>query len=225
VLSLNPGSPHYHGASGRNYFEQYQQPQARGGSFLNVPLYQRFVRDTDTVLDFACGSGELLSLLRAQTKVGVEINPMAVAAARARGIQVYERIEEVPTATLDVVISNHGLEHTLRPFDVLKELHRTVRVGGRLVLYVPADSWWRQPRAGVRDPNHHLYTWTPVLLSNLLEEAGWTVATARLDFYAWPPRGYALLRFAPLGLAQFVCRLCGILLLQPQVHALAYKEA
>ncbi|MDQ6671601.1 MAG: class I SAM-dependent methyltransferase [Chloroflexota bacterium] len=224
MLHSNLGSPYYRDNSGRSYFETYQDPQARGGSFLNAPLYQPFVHPRDAVLDFACGSGELLSLLRAQRKIGVEVNPSALEAARARGLEIFERLEEVPSGTIDVVISNHGLEHTLRPFDVLSELRRCARAGGRLVLYLPADAWWRQPSARSCDPNHHLYTWTPLLLANLLGEAGWDVQYAKLKFHAWPSRGYANLRHLPVGLAQAVCRACGLLLLQPQIHAYALNS-
>src|SRR5262245_61199611 len=43
----NQGSAYYRDTSGKQYFQQYQDPLARGGSFLNVPLYQPFVRPSD----------------------------------------------------------------------------------------------------------------------------------------------------------------------------------
>lgn len=217
----NPGSTYYRDKSGREYFEGYQDRLARGGTFLNVPLYRRFVEPMDTVLDFACGSGELLSLLTARRKLGVDVNPLAVEAARARGIEMFANLQEVPSSSIDVIISNHGLEHTLRPYDVLADLRRCTRPGGRLVLYLPADSWFKQRSSRMADPNHHLYTWTPLLLANLLQEAGWHVAYSRLKFHAWPPRGYTALRYVPTPVAQAVCSMMGVLLLQPQIHAFA----
>ena len=48
----------------------------------------------------------------------------------------------VPSQTIDVVISNHALEHTLSPFDELVELRRVLRSGRRLeVLWLPLDDW------------------------------------------------------------------------------------
>jgi SAM-dependent methyltransferase len=223
MVQSNRGSDFYRDKSGRDYFESYQGPQAWNGTFLNVPLFRPFIRTTDVILDFACGSGELLSLLHAARKLGVDINPTALEAARKRGIEVVEHVEDVPSGSVDVVISNHGLEHTLRPFDVLSELRRCVRTHGQLVLYLPADSWWRQPSASVVDPNHHLYTWTPLILANLVGEAGWNVKYAKLKFHAWPPRGYALLRHLPTNMAQAICHACGMLLLQPQIHLYAIK--
>ena len=217
----NPASSYYSGQSGARYFAQYQDPIAVGGTFLNVPLYQPFVGQEDVLLDFACGSGQLLRLLNARRKIGVEISPSAAAAARQYGLEIHERIEDVPDSSVDVVISNHGLEHTLEPHRVLTELRRLTRPGGRLVLYLPADTWWRQRRYYPEDPNHHLYTWTPLLLGNLLTDAGWQVKQARLDFYLWPPHRYRLLRFVPIQLAQIICRLESVVRLTPQVHAFA----
>lgn len=220
----NPASDYYHGESGDRYFEEYHYPMALGGSFLNVPLYQPYVGPNDVVLDFACGSGQLLTLLRAGRKLGVEISEPAVAAARARGLDIYERIEDVPSGLVDVVISNHGLEHTLEPHRVLGELRRLTKPGGRLVLYLPADSWWRERSYPQRDPDHHLYTWTPLLLGNLLSEAGWGVEQARLAWHRWPPQ-YAKLRVFPTWLSQAICRLAAIVRLSPQVHAVAVNRA
>jgi SAM-dependent methyltransferase len=220
----NPASQYYAGESGTRYFEEYQDPIAAGGSFLNVPLYQPFVSPGDVVLDFACGSGQLLSLLRAKRRLGVEISPAAVAAGRRRGLEIYERIEDVPPGSVDVVISNHGLEHTLEPHRVLSELRQLTRPGGRLVLYLPADSWWRERTYDPRDVNHHLYTWTPLLLGHLLSDAGWHVERSRLYFHLWPPHHYALLRYVPLRLAMLICRVESILRLNPQVHAVAVNR-
>jgi SAM-dependent methyltransferase len=222
--SVNLSSAHYSDESGRRYFENFQDPISRAGSFLSLPLYENFVRPTDVVLDFACGGGYLLRLLHAKRKLGVEANPVASAAARNQGIEVFERLEDVPDATADIVVSNHGLEHTLRPYDVLLQLRRIARPRGRLVLYLPADSWWRDPSFRPGDVNHHVYTWTPLNLGNLLGDAGWDVITSRLVFHAWPPRGYGLLRHLPPSVAQGICRVCAIVLMQPQVHAEAVKR-
>lgn len=223
--SPQPTSDHYRGESGRAYFENYQDRLARVGTSLNIPLYQPFVRSSDVVLDFACGGGELLIQLRAGRKLGVEVNQVALASARARGLDVHEALDSVPADSIDVIISNHGLEHTLDPYGILCELRRVARPGGALVLYLPTDSWWRQRTFKRGDVNHHLYTWTPLLLGNLLSDAGWTVDYVRLVFHSWPPRGYALVAALPTRVAQAICHACGIALLQPQVHALAHKNA
>ena len=52
------------------------------------------------------------------------------------------------------------------------------------MLWLPLDDWRMQRRAG-RDDNHHLYAWTPLLLRNLLDEAGSELERVRVVAHAW----------------------------------------
>ncbi len=56
------------------------------------------------------------------------------------------------------------------------------------------------------DTNHHLLHVDPLLLKNLLNEAGFEVSSARVVTHAWPPH---IERFARLPERQFD-RVCGI---------------
>jgi SAM-dependent methyltransferase len=72
-----------------------------------------------------------------------------------------------------VVVSNHTLEHIAAPYDALCQLRPKLKPGGRLVLVLPIDDWRAQRRWDPKDINRHLYTWTPMNLGNLLDEAGY----------------------------------------------------
>ena len=64
---------------------------------------------------------------------------------------------------------------TLAPLDELRELRRLLKPGGRPVLWVPLDRASQRASPDPADVNHHLYTWTPLLLGNLLTEADYAV--------------------------------------------------
>jgi len=179
------------------------------------------VSQDDDVVDFGCGIGALLESLPAATKTGVEVSAAARREAHARGLHVVASSSELPDESADVVISNHALEHTLAPLDELRDLRRVLRRGGKLVLWLPLDDWraQRRPRP---DPNHHLYTWTPLLLSNLLEEAGFTVEDCRVVTHAWPPFTAFFARL-PRSLFDSVARLWSALRRRRQVMAVARK--
>jgi SAM-dependent methyltransferase len=183
---------HYSGERGEAYLA-YQRRYGELGAELNRFKFEPHVRPTDAVLDFGCGIGALLERLDAADKTGVEVSDLARRAARERGLRVVASTGELADASADVVISNHALEHVLSPLEELRELRRVLRTAGKLVVWLPIDDWrtQRRPRA---DPNHHLYTWTPLLLSNLLEEAGFEVRECRVVTHAWPPFTSALAR-------------------------------
>lgn len=177
---------HYRpGGEGEAYFA-YQVRGAEVAARIAVTRFQPHVGPGDDVVDFGCGTGWLLKVLSAGTKVGIEPNPAARRHAADLGIAAVASPSELPDASADVVVSNHALEHSRSPYDELRALHRVLRPGGRLVVVLPVDDWRTQRRPDPSDPNHHLYTWTPMLIANLLDEAGFAVRTAQAFTYLQP---------------------------------------
>src|SRR3954469_6341896 len=62
------------------------EPQAGARAYrsLLASYYNLLIPADASVLEIGCGSGELLSGIRAARKVGVDISPRQIAAARAR---------------------------------------------------------------------------------------------------------------------------------------------
>jgi len=156
------------------------------GAWANRSKFAPYIAPTDTVLDFGCGSGLLLKGLDCARRIGIEINPAAAAHARSVGVEVHDSVEAAPDGCADVVISNHALEHTLRPLDELKGLRRKLKPGGRIVIVVPCDTVSYRYKPG--DVNHHLYSWSPMNLGNLLTEAGFQVEESKAYIHRWPPK-------------------------------------
>ena len=170
-----------------HYDERYFARQIEIGTFggwANNPKFQSEIRPTDDVLDFGCGSGFLLKGLTCASRSGIEINPAAVPVARQNGVTVYTSVEDAPDAAFDVIVSNHALEHTLRPLDNLKLLRTKLKVGGKLVLVVPCEGLSNAYKPG--DINNHLYTWNPMTLGNLVTEAGFEVRESKAYVHKWP---------------------------------------
>lgn len=139
------------------------------------------VRPSDTVLDFGCAGGTVLAALPASRKIGVELNDLArESAQREFGLEVHKRLADVPDHVADVVISSHTLEHLEAPIEALRQLRTKIKPGGKLVLVLPIDSWRHQQAWNPDDINHHLYTWTPLLLGNALHDAGFVPGEMRV---------------------------------------------
>jgi len=175
-----------------------------------VQTFQPYVRPTDTVLDFGCAGGSLLAGLRAARRIGVEINDVARAAAvETYGLEVYRGLAEVPDQVADVVITNHTLEHLTSPYEALLQLRPKLAAGGRLVIVVPIDDWRAQKRYRPGDINRHLFTWTPLNLGNLLDEAGYVVAEQEI-IRKTIMRGYEYYAKLPSPLFNLVRRLYSV---------------
>jgi len=208
-----------------SYFKR-QLDIGRFGAWANQSKFSAHIKPTDTVLDFGCGSGLLLKGLNCARRIGVEINPAAAAFARDGGVEVHDSVDAIPDNCADVVISNHALEHTLRPLDELKALRRKLRPGGRIVIVVPCDSFACHYEPG--DVNHHLYSWSPMNLGNLLTEAGFKVEESKLYVHRWPPkwRLFKEVFMRNRWLFEITCRIAGRFRMRwTQVRAVAVRPA
>jgi len=181
------GSSHYEGASGAAYYRgQERNAEIRAAVFGDA--IARHVEPEMSVVEFGCAAGRVLQRAQAGEKVGVEINPHSRQAAQERGLNAVERLAELQDESADLIYSIHVLEHTLSPLDELREMWRVLRPGGTLLLILPVDDWRVQRKWTLPDDDHHLYTWTPQLIANLLSEAGFHPRQAVIVHRAFPGR-------------------------------------
>lgn len=200
-----PGT-HY----GTEYFH-WQSEIGRFGGWANLSKFAPFVHHNMRVLDFGCGGGYLLYRLNCREKLGIEINPVARAAAEHNSISAVSSTAEVPDDWADLIISNHALEHCEYPLGELRELIRKVAPGGSIVFFVPSESI--RHRFKKADPNHHLYSWSPMSAANLFAEAGFRVHESKAYLHVWPPSRLPKLlrRIGGRTLFELGCRIYGTL--------------
>jgi len=217
-------STHYTGDAGMEYF-QWQDASGAINGQINARKFVKYVRSGDALLDFGCGGGHLINALHANRKIGVEINPVAMASARKFCNEVYGTIEEVPNSSIDVVISNHAMEHVPYPILALKEIRRVLRPRGRAVICVPIDDWRTQRKFNSKDINHHLNTWTPQLFGNSLIEAGYSADEFAIKVltHAWFPQ--YLKYWKRESLFNFLCTLYSIRVKRRQLIVVIEKNS
>lgn len=117
-------------------------------------------------------------------KVGVEINPIAREMAEQNGIYCVDDIKKIEENSIDVVITNHALEHVDNPIEIIQEFKRVVRNNGIIVIVVPHEI---SSELKPYDINMHLYTWSPQNLYNLLTICGIDTLRCERLSHAWIP--------------------------------------
>lgn len=177
------------------FYYRYQASIGEFGGWANRTKFEQFVYPDFKVLDFGCGGGYLLRQLNCADKLGIEINEVAREAAAEVGIRTVPQTLDVADHWADLVISNHALEHVTSPLEELQKLWGKVKPGGRLVFVVPSESVACEYRPN--DVNHHLYTWSPMCLGNLFNEAGFAVEQCSPYRHKWPPHSHR--RIARVG--------------------------
>lgn len=199
-------SDHYLGGSGRAYQAARQTDPRDHGYAVDFEYFRPYLHATDVVLDFGCGNGGILRHIQPLVARidGVEVNPAVRAIAEESGAAIYSHLDQVPSNNrYDVVFSNHVLEHVRDVCKILESIRTLLKPNGVLVLKLPFDdansSYQREWTE--HDIDHHLYTWTPRLLANLLQETGYKVQLCKLVTSAWHPRLFVAKRFGLQALA------------------------
>ena len=160
-------------------------------------------RPRPRILDVGCGTGANLELLSKFGEAeGVDVSEDALSFCRARGLEKVRRgaAEELPyeDASFDLVTGLDVVEHLDSDVAGLKEMHRVLKPGGRILLFVPAFMFlW-----GVQDDiSHHRLRYTLKGLKRSVEEAGFKVERATYANISF---------FAPILLGRVLMRLTGL---------------
>lgn len=93
---------------------------------------------TQRLLDFGCGSGNVVSMANSLglDAIGVEPDSLARSAARAKGAAVVETLNEAGKE-FDRVVLSHVLEHLPDPVATLLTLRDCLTANGRILIRVP----------------------------------------------------------------------------------------
>jgi hypothetical protein len=132
--------------------------------------------------------------------VGIEVNAGAAGIARSSGLTIYSSLDTLPDYELyDVVVSNHVLEHIRNVPSTLEHIRKRIRSRGLILLKVPMEDWRSTDSKtwSSEDIDHHLQTWTPKLMGNVMYESGFEVKDIKIITSAWHPKLFPL---AKLGL-------------------------
>lgn len=143
------------------------------------------VSDSDTVLEYGVGTGWNLAELKCKKRLGYDLSEHLQAVLASHGIEFVKDIAAVRDASIDAVICHHVLEHTGNPPEVLEQIRRLLRAGGKLLLFVPYEKERRYRGYNPQEPNHHLYSWNVQTLGNLVEDVGFKVIEARVGRFGY----------------------------------------
>lgn len=154
---------------------------ARGYRHLLAHYYNLLIPPDASVLEIGCGSGELLAAVQAARKVGLDLSPRQIEAARARlpnaefHVLAGELLEL--TEKFDCIIISDTLNLAADVQLLLERLHRVSHENTRLVFNYFSSAWrpllavagW----VGLRSPQPQSSWISTADMRNLLQLADW----------------------------------------------------
>ena len=152
-----------------------------------LPLYARFVGANGTVLATEIDS-DLVASLRSRA-----------AAEHLNNVSVYQATPTstgLPDACCDVIVLRHVYHHLSHPEETLRDIHRALRAGGRLLIIdfrpTPLLAPWTPDELPDDHSGHGV---TPDLITREASAAGFVLQTIDDD---WPGGHLLMQRFAVL---------------------------
>jgi SAM-dependent methyltransferase len=152
-------------------------------------LTEKYLSPNRNVLDIGCGQGQALERFSSngQTPVGINLNPVDLAACRQKGYRVLEMDQsflDFPDGEFDLVWCRHCLEHSIFPYFTLYGFHRVLKPGGYLYVEVPAPDTSCQHQT---NKNHYSVMGKSMWL-DLMNRAGFALSE-QLDINFTVPAG------------------------------------
>ncbi len=131
------------------------------------------------ILDVGCGTGANLQMLsKFGNAEGVDVSEQAIRFCREKGLKVrFGLAEELPFSdeSFDIVTALDVIEHLDDDIRGLREMHRVLKAGGRMLIFVPAFMWlW-----GVQDEvSNHRIRYTRSQIVERVQMAGFQIERA-----------------------------------------------
>lgn len=205
------------------YFNNFQKDIGEFGGKANLFKFEEFISKDDVVLDFGCGGGFLLDNLTCFRKVGIEVNDIAREYCILKGLECYRSLDSVEDNSMDVIISNHCLEHTAEPLSHLTSMFSKLKIGGRIIIVLPLDSY--KYKWDPNDVNKHLYSFSLINLGNLLDAAGFEVVKTEIIWHKWPPYFNVIKNLLGWNIFHMICRIYGRMNLRyVQIRGIGIKK-
>jgi SAM-dependent methyltransferase len=137
---------------GQRFTHRDLEFKARMWEVLCRDFFQRWVRDTDTVMDLGAGTCEFINAIRCGQKIAVDLNPEVADHARDARVLVASGSDLGPIASgsVDVVFCSNFFEHLPSKAAVLQtlsECRRVLNPAGTLIVlqpnvrYLPGRYW------------------------------------------------------------------------------------
>ena len=138
------------------------------------------------VLDVGCGNGALVTATMAKGSVAAGLDAsravvLAASAITAKHAFLQASATHLPFKdhSLDRLVTQHLIEHLHDPSSAVKEWHRVLRSGGRLVVLTPNA---RYPDPQIFDDPTHVRIFEPTSLREVLTAGGFHVISVRTIF-------------------------------------------
>lgn len=133
--------------------------------------FKKYINEKFNILDFGCGGGEFLKLIKCKYKVGIEINKFTQKKLKKRKLLFFSKIEHIQkNIKFDTVFAFSVLDHLKDPISFIKKLSNKLKRSGIIIIIIRHDQKKQSQKNSFY--REHLYSWSLLSFNNLLNSVG-----------------------------------------------------
>ena len=148
--------------------------------------FQKYINEKFNILDFGCGTGELLNLIKCKYKIGVEINKFSQKKLKKKKLNYTSKIDKIKKIKFDTIFALSVIDHTEYPITFLKKLKNKLKKNGNIIIIIRHDS--KNQDLKNSSYKQHLYSWSRLSFTNLLNKVGLKVYEKGIISMTLPPK-------------------------------------
>ena len=139
ALVLNKIKQTNYNDNGTKYWNTENINEARKKTYDDDLRRYKSLNDIEfnSLLDFGCGNGGLLKMIKNKDIVGIELNKEIIKYLNDDQIETYDDIDKIPQKMFDCIMLNHVLEHLYDPIEILKKIKKKMETKTLLIIEVP----------------------------------------------------------------------------------------
>jgi SAM-dependent methyltransferase len=133
--------------------------------------FKKYINLRFNILDFGCGSGEFLKLIKCKYKVGIEVNKFSQKKLNKKNLLFFSKIENIPkNIKFDTIFALSVLDHLKDPVSFIEKLSNKLKRNGVIIIIIRHDDKKQTQKNSFY--KEHLYSWSLLSFSNLLNSIG-----------------------------------------------------
>lgn len=124
-------------------------------------IFKNIDIENKKILDFGCGLG--VNIYNLKNAVGYDISKDALYFCSLKNIKTIKHLRR----KFDIIIISEVLEHTKKPYDILKNLKNKLNKNGIIILELPLNTYSLDCDYRENEIHQHFYDWMPQTIFNL----------------------------------------------------------